>query len=374
MGVLDEEITGSPRCGLRRCGGRLRRAGRLRRQWHRRVLQRRHSGAINASTGSSRLNINPSDGVSTSPTCCPASTRPDRSTTRPPAPAPRTSGSSSRPRHGHQPVRGLHRLPERRPRRRTRALRAPGRFLAGRYFTSYNLSNPSTDPGDPGPSCGIDANGHGGSGQQAADKPDYSVPWCAPKNAILLDSNLTYGQSGSATITFGFTPLLTGPRTRRTRCSPSTRSSRPSTAFVRTTRTTPFPDHAFGGGQLGGLPATDGVPKDLLGRATRADSASDSLATIIAVWPIGATGAWLWHSGYRAYVVHTGSMSPTYKPGSLVIDKPAKGGYRPGRSSRSATRHRPPTWSPTGSPTSRAKASSTPRATRTLRRRLGHPS
>jgi signal peptidase len=56
------------------------------------------------------------------------------------------------------------------------------------------------------------------------------------------------------------------------------------------------------------------------------------LATIIAVIVgIGATGAWLWHSGYRAYVVHTGSMSPTYKPGALVIDKPAKDGYRPGQ-------------------------------------------
>jgi signal peptidase I len=56
------------------------------------------------------------------------------------------------------------------------------------------------------------------------------------------------------------------------------------------------------------------------------------LATIIAVIVgIGATGAWLWHSGYRAYVVHTGSMSPTYKPGALVIDKPADDGYRPGQ-------------------------------------------
>ena len=55
------------------------------------------------------------------------------------------------------------------------------------------------------------------------------------------------------------------------------------------------------------------------------------LATIITVIVgIGATGAWLWHSGYRAYVVHTGSMSPTYKPGSLVIDKAASGNYHRG--------------------------------------------
>lgn len=55
------------------------------------------------------------------------------------------------------------------------------------------------------------------------------------------------------------------------------------------------------------------------------------LATIIAmlVAMIG-TGVWLWHSGYRAYIVHTGSMTPAYKPGSLVIDGPAQGNYHPG--------------------------------------------
>ena len=55
------------------------------------------------------------------------------------------------------------------------------------------------------------------------------------------------------------------------------------------------------------------------------------MATIIAVMVgIAGAGVWLWHSGYRAYVVHTGSMSPNYKPGSLVIDGPAKGNYHPG--------------------------------------------
>lgn len=43
-----------------------------------------------------------------------------------------------------------------------------------------------------------------------------------------------------------------------------------------------------------------------------------------------ATGLWLWHDGYRAYVVHTGSMQPNYKSGSLVIDKPASGHYLAG--------------------------------------------
>jgi signal peptidase len=38
---------------------------------------------------------------------------------------------------------------------------------------------------------------------------------------------------------------------------------------------------------------------------------------------IVAGGVSLWHSGYRAYVVHTGSMTPTYQLGDLVIDKRA---------------------------------------------------
>jgi signal peptidase len=44
-----------------------------------------------------------------------------------------------------------------------------------------------------------------------------------------------------------------------------------------------------------------------------------------------ATGLWLWHDGFRAYVVHTGSMQPNYKSGSLVIDRPASGDYHAGQ-------------------------------------------
>ncbi len=79
-------------------------------------------------------------------------------------------------------------------------------------FTSYNLSNEGTTSGHTGATCHVDAYGHGGSNQQATDKNDHSVPFCAPAGAILLSSNLTYGQTSSATITFGFTPLLTGPQ------------------------------------------------------------------------------------------------------------------------------------------------------------------
>ena len=42
------------------------------------------------------------------------------------------------------------------------------------------------------------------------------------------------------------------------------------------------------------------------------------------------TCLWLWQDGYRAYVVHTGSMQPNYKSGSLVIDRPADHDFQRG--------------------------------------------
>ncbi|HEU5006425.1 MAG TPA: signal peptidase I [Jatrophihabitantaceae bacterium] len=53
------------------------------------------------------------------------------------------------------------------------------------------------------------------------------------------------------------------------------------------------------------------------------------LAALLALAVIGTASA-LYAQGYRAYVVHTGSMSPTYRPGSLVIDRPADGRYHRG--------------------------------------------
>ena len=52
--------------------------------------------------------------------------------------------------------------------------------------------------------------------------------------------------------------------------------------------------------------------------------------TGLALVGIVSAVVWFFASGHRAYVVHTGSMSPTYKPGSLVIDAPAHGNYHPG--------------------------------------------
>lgn len=81
----------------------------------------------------------------------------------------------------------------------------------GAHFTSYNLSNPGTTTGHTGPSCPVDANGEGGSTTQATDRNDHTVPFCAPRNAILLASNLTNGVGGTATFTFGYTPLMNDP-------------------------------------------------------------------------------------------------------------------------------------------------------------------
>jgi signal peptidase len=43
---------------------------------------------------------------------------------------------------------------------------------------------------------------------------------------------------------------------------------------------------------------------------------------VVALAGLAATGVTLWHKGYRAYIVHTGSMVPTLNPGDLVVDKP----------------------------------------------------
>lgn len=45
---------------------------------------------------------------------------------------------------------------------------------------------------------------------------------------------------------------------------------------------------------------------------------------------VATTVGVLWHDGYRAYVVHTGSMVPEFNPGDLVIDRRANGSYHRG--------------------------------------------
>jgi signal peptidase I len=42
------------------------------------------------------------------------------------------------------------------------------------------------------------------------------------------------------------------------------------------------------------------------------------------------SGAVLWTQGYRGYVIHTGSMDPTYRPGDVVIDRPNQHRYHAG--------------------------------------------
>ena len=37
-----------------------------------------------------------------------------------------------------------------------------------------------------------------------------------------------------------------------------------------------------------------------------------------------------WSHGYRMYVVETGSMSPTFNPGDVVVDRTTEAGFQPG--------------------------------------------
>ncbi len=55
-----------------------------------------------------------------------------------------------------------------------------------------------------------------------------------------------------------------------------------------------------------------------------------AIAAIIFVGLL-AVGFGFWHNGYRAYVIHTGSMAPAADAGDLIIDRPASGPYHTGQ-------------------------------------------
>lgn len=59
-----------------------------------------------------------------------------------------------------------------------------------------------------------------------------------------------------------------------------------------------------------------------------------SRAVLGAVVLLGVTAAAVvgigWHQGYRVYVVHTGSMMPTLRPGDAILDAPAPASVHPG--------------------------------------------
>ncbi len=44
---------------------------------------------------------------------------------------------------------------------------------------------------------------------------------------------------------------------------------------------------------------------------------------LVALVATAGAGAFFWHQGYRLYAVRTGSMTPTFPAGTLVIDRPA---------------------------------------------------
>ncbi|MGH8961606.1 MAG: signal peptidase I [Jatrophihabitantaceae bacterium] len=51
----------------------------------------------------------------------------------------------------------------------------------------------------------------------------------------------------------------------------------------------------------------------------------------LAILGLVGTGVSFWLRGYRVYVIHTGSMSPTYRPGDIVVDGPHPQAVRPGQ-------------------------------------------
>src|SRR4051794_853539 len=53
-------------------------------------------------------------------------------------------------------------------------------------------------------------------------------------------------------------------------------------------------------------------------------------ALVVVLGVIAVAAVTSWHNGYRVYAVQTGSMTPTYQPGDLVVDAPAEGHYAVG--------------------------------------------
>lgn len=74
-------------------------------------------------------------------------------------------------------------------------------------FTSYNLQNRA--PGATDPICSVDANGNGGSNQQATSPTD-TPPLCGVPQFIKLASDLPSGSTGTIHMTFGVTGKWTG--------------------------------------------------------------------------------------------------------------------------------------------------------------------
>ncbi len=76
-------------------------------------------------------------------------------------------------------------------------------------FTSFNLAT-AGDGDHAGNTCNTDTLGHGGSGIEA-EHTNSLIDFCPVPKAILLASNFSAGRSGTAAITFGYTKKLTAP-------------------------------------------------------------------------------------------------------------------------------------------------------------------
>jgi hypothetical protein len=159
-----------------------------------------HGGALKASTGSVKLGISPTDGVLNFTDLLPGEYKTQQLSYQ-------AQGSGLEDVWLVIPTDGTASALVGAPDSAASGLGRYGHFAvdapAG-SFTSYNLSSPRAGDNSV---CSVDDYGHGGSNQAAATKDDYT-PYCAPTKAILLSDGLASGQSATANITFGFTPLL----------------------------------------------------------------------------------------------------------------------------------------------------------------------
>lgn len=72
------------------------------------------------------------------------------------------------------------------------------------------------------------------------------------------------------------------------------------------------------------------APSERPARVRRRRPRVGTIVVGVLVAALAAVVLTFWQRGYSVYVVHTGSMVPTYDPGDLVLDAPPSGHYKPG--------------------------------------------
>ncbi len=168
-----------------------------------------HPGSINASIGSVGVNVSPANGQLNFAGLLPGVDQPQNIDFQTTGTGPEDiwlvfDTNADPTGNQSEAFTGLHNDPGAGPLGRYGHLKITSNW--GASFESYNL-NHSGDPADA--TCTITANGQGGSNAQITN-PNDILPYCAPDAATELADNVQPGQTGEATITFGYTKKATG--------------------------------------------------------------------------------------------------------------------------------------------------------------------